>query len=106
MCWRFDSGVKRCRMSGFLFNFNTSYGPIWSRFYVKSEKHIFSKMRYNVSFTGKAAIELTVISCQCVAPGSGYKVHFCVKTIHCGDMNLSSRQPAAISADIGKTLAT
>ena len=63
-------------------------------------------MRYNVGFTGKVAIELIVITCQCVAPGSGYKVHFCEKIIDCGDMNLSSRQPAAFSADIGKTLAT
>ena len=93
-------------MSGFLFNFNTSYGPIWSRFYVKSEKHTFSKTQYKVDFTEKTAIELIVITCQCVAPGSGYKVHFCVKIIDCGDMNLSSRQTAVISADIGKTLAT
>ena len=63
-------------------------------------------MRYNVGSTGKAAIELIIITCQCVAPGSGYKVHFCVKIIDCGDMNFSSRQPAPISADIGKTLAT
>ena len=93
MCERLDSDVKRCRMSGFLFNFSTSYGPIWSRLYVKSEKHIVSKMQYNVGFTGKVAIELIVITCQCVAPGSGYKVHFCEKIIDCGDMNLSSRQP-------------
>ena len=63
-------------------------------------------MLYNSSFACKAAIELIVITCQCVAPGSGYKVHFCVKVIDCGDINLSSRQPAAVSADIGKTLAT
>ena len=93
-------------MSGFLFNFSASYGPIWSRFYVKSQKHIFSKIRYNVGSTGKVAIEQIVITWQCVAPGSGYKVHFSVKIIDCGDTNLSSRQPAAISANIGKTLAT
>ena len=63
-------------------------------------------MRYNVSSTRKAAIELIVITCQCVTPGSGYKVHFYVKIICCGDMNLSLRQPAAVRADIGKTLAT
>ena len=63
-------------------------------------------MRYYVGSTGKAAIERILITCQCVAPGSGYKVHFWVKIIDCGDMNLSSRQPAATSADIGKTLAT
>ena len=44
-------------------------------------------MRYNAGSTGKAAIELIVNTCQCVAPGSGYKVHFCVKIIGCGDMN-------------------
>ena len=63
-------------------------------------------MLYNIGFTDKAVVELIVLTCQRVAPGSGYKVHFCVKIIDCGDMNLSSRQPAAISADIGKTLAT
>ena len=60
-------------------------------------------MRFNVGFTGKAAIELIVISYQCLAPGSGYKVYYCVKIIDCDDMNLSSKQPAAISADIRKT---
>ena len=63
-------------------------------------------MRYNVGSTGKAAIKLIVITCQCVAPGSGYKVYFYVKIAGCDDMNLSSRQPAATSADIGKTLTT
>ena len=53
-------------------------------------------MRYHLGSTGKAAIELIVITCQCVAPGSGYKVQFYVKMISCGDMNLKSRQPAAI----------
>ena len=92
-------------MSGFLFNFNTSYRPIWFRFYVR-KTHFFIKMRYNVGFTGKAAIELIVTTSQCAAPGIGYKVHFCEKIIDCGDMNPSSRQPAAVSADIGKTLTT
>ena len=63
-------------------------------------------MRYNVDSTREAAIELIVSTCQCVAPGSGYKVHFYVKIIGCGNMNLSLRQPAAIRADIGKTLTT
>ena len=63
-------------------------------------------MRYNVGSTGEAAIELIVITCQCVAPGSRYKIHFYVKIIGCGDMKLSSRQPAAIRADIGKILTT
>ena len=63
-------------------------------------------MRYNVGSTREAAIELIVITCQCFAPGSGYQVHFYVKIIGCVDMNLSSRQPAAIRADIGKTLTT
>ena len=63
-------------------------------------------MRYNVGSTGKAAIELIVITSQCVAPESGYKVHFYVKIIGCGDMNLSLRPPAAIRADFGKTLTT
>ena len=62
-------------------------------------------MRCNVGFTGKAAIELIVITCQCIARRSGYKIHFCVKIIDCGDMNLSSRQPTVIRANIGKTLA-
>ena len=63
-------------------------------------------MRYNVSSTGKVAIELIVITWQCVAPGSGYKFHFCEKIIDCGDTKPQLRQPAAISANIGKTLAT
>ena len=63
-------------------------------------------MRYNIGSTGKAAIELIVITCQCVAPGNGYKVHFYAKISGLGNRNLSSRQPAAIRADIGKTLTT
>ena len=53
-------------------------------------------MRYHVGSTGQAANERIVITCQCVAPGSGCKVHFYVKIIGRGDMNLKSRQPAAI----------